>query len=73
MSEVERDGGHLVRLGDGRVSEYFQFGSTAPEAELMVFFHGYTLSGSSASSWHDVCLAKNVRMIGISMAGWYQP
>lgn len=67
---VEAEGGRLLTLPDGRKAEFFEYGSADPDAAVLVYFPGYTLSGSSASSWEDVCRARSVRLIGISMAGW---
>jgi len=67
---VAAEGGLLVPLADGRVAEVFQYGATGDDAAVMVYFPGYTLSGSAAGSWDDVCRARGVRLLGISMAGW---
>lgn len=67
---VASEGGQLISLPDGRKAEYFLYGADSPSSSLMVYFPGYTLSGSSASSWNNVCRSRNVRLIGISMAGW---
>ena len=67
---VEAEGGRLLTLPDGRKAEFFEFGAANADSEVMLYFPGYTLSGSSARSWDDVCRARNVRLLGISMAGW---
>ncbi len=59
-----------MTLEDGRKAEYFLYGSESTQAQTLVYFHGYTMSGSSAGSWDAVARERNVRVIGVSMAGW---
>lgn len=69
VEQIEADGGRSLPLADGRVIEFFEYGAPA-SSEVLVLFHGYTLSGAAAASWHDECARRNVRVIGLSMAGW---
>lgn len=74
------DGGRYAELPDGRIAEYFEFGSAGQRGsgpdragnsqQVLLLFHGYTLSGAAAESWHEECLRRGIRVIGLSMAGW---
>ena len=74
--QILADGGRYVELRDGRVAEYFDFGSSGlrggepSSQQVLLLFHGYTLSGAAAESWHEECLRRGIRVIGVSMAGW---
>lgn len=74
-SQIHSDGGKFIQLMDGRIAEYFLFGAWDSEnlssnSDVLVLFHGYQLSGSAASSWHDIAHRKGVRIVSPSMAGW---
>lgn len=69
--ELMADGNFITLPNDGRIVEYFEYGAPRSEAkQWTVYFHGYTLSGSAASSWHEDALQRRVRIISVSMAGW---
>ena len=70
---VEQDGGKSVTLPDGRLLEYFVFGSDQSNAAIVVEIAG---SMHSASLFRDLpghaehCRKSNIRTIAITLPGW---
>jgi len=65
--EVERHGGHALKLKDGRIMEYFEFGSK--EGQPVVFMHGGLMCGKLGGLFGK---AKEFgfRVIAPSIPGW---
>ena len=74
LQQIESDGGRAVVLSCGRTVEYFIYGLPIEQVDattpVLIIMHGYTLSGSANSSWHDICALRKVCVISPSLAGW---
>ena len=68
IEKIEADGGFAFKQADGRITEYFLYGDHT--GVPLVFFHGAALTGSVASSWHEIAKKNKVFVISPSMAGW---
>jgi pimeloyl-ACP methyl ester carboxylesterase len=69
---IEKDGGKFVRLTDGRIIEYFVYGSTKPDAKTLVQFTGTAGTARffcSSVKYTTKLKELNIRGIGITVPG----
>lgn len=69
---IEKDGGKFVRLPDGRILEYFVYGSTKPDAKVLVQMMGTAGTAHffpSAARYTAALDEMNVKGIGITVPG----
>jgi len=73
--QITKDGGRFVQLTDGRIVEYFVYGSDAPDARVVVEIHGSMMNGWNMADprvW-GVNISKlkdlNIRAIAPSLPG----
>ena len=73
VEKITKDGGKFIQQPDGRIVEYFLYGSEDPSARVLV-----QCPGSMATGYHNTGLPKlcaklkelNIRGVSVSMAGY---
>mmetsp|Transcript_3881 Transcript_3881/g.4729 ORF Transcript_3881/g.4729 Transcript_3881/m.4729 type:complete len:321 (-) Transcript_3881:42-1004(-) len=71
LEKIAEDGGKYVQLPDGRILEYFVYGSTEPDAEVIVEFNGYGGTAKRLSIVGDSDYKRlGIKGIGITIPGF---
>ena len=69
--EIERNGGHALRLSCGRSIEYFEFGVAASEARHTILaIHGALTTGALWGIHDQWARSHHIRIIAPSLPGW---